>query len=578
MIKLFKKSIHFAQTVCREGFQLSLAHFNTFALNYNFNKLKRNRSLSNAITITIKNREKRNSLNQIIFDQNEDQDLSEYNNLKIFKSNQEIISRCQNGKWNPPLIDCVPKDCNVPFRLHTLFVKSRVDNLLIPYNLLQKETEETTVVLQPGEALSHGKIARMICLRGFLVVGNNLVECFQGRIVRDVGKCVPKNCTLPKYSYFASNMTILEHGKSSLLYCEGHSTALIVSCSFGQFNPTPNCRNNELSYCVSPKKDGNIPALVFHVTNHKNNLKLNSVNLPAQEILYLDRFQSAYPNGTIIRFKCEDFKTNINNERYKFNDYKQQQAGATQCINGKWHSSLLPCVLFDKNHSFTIGHSTNSSHYLKIINRNRDGTHCFEPKFNSTYMIQNLDDIASNVNNNNNNNSLTSNVISYPHGTFLLIKCKHFDTRGKVEHWRCRRGKWERKNRIECFSEIGMCQYKIDLQSRVNVFYKQGRDFVLFNQKFPHNSELIFTCTNNYMEQMRGISKSVCVNGEWVPRTPHCLPLDLTHNQIESPPVHFIVENGVYAISIEGHLIVNQSATIKLFCFYPKHMGKPKWV
>lgn len=30
-----------------------------------------------------------------------------------------------------------------------------------------------------------------------------------------------------------------------------------------------------------------------------------------------------------------------------------------------------------------------------------------------------------------------------------------------------------------------MCQYKIDLQSRVNVFYKQGRDFVLFNQKFP---------------------------------------------------------------------------------------------
>lgn len=39
-------------------------------------------------------------------------------------------------------------------------------------------------------------------------------------------------------------MTILEHGKSNLLYCEGYSTALIVSCLFGQLDPTPNCQNN----------------------------------------------------------------------------------------------------------------------------------------------------------------------------------------------------------------------------------------------------------------------------------------------------------------------------------------------
>lgn len=41
------------------------------------------------------------------------------------------------------------------------------------------------------------------------------------------------------------------------------------------------------------------------------------------------------------------------------------------------------------------------------------------------------------------------------------------------------------------------------------------------------------------MEQMRGISKSVCVNGEWVPRTPHCLPLDLTHNQSKKLTIYF---------------------------------------
>lgn len=81
------------------------------------------------------------------------------------------------------------ENCNIPLRLHTFFVKSQIAST--EYSTLRNVDKETTVVLQSGEILEHEEITRMICLRGFQLVGNNLVECFQGRIVRDVGKCVP---------------------------------------------------------------------------------------------------------------------------------------------------------------------------------------------------------------------------------------------------------------------------------------------------------------------------------------------------------------------------------------------------
>jgi hypothetical protein len=43
---------------------------------------------------------------------------------------------------------------------------------------------------------------------------------------------------------------------------------------------------------------------------------------------------SVYPNGTIIRFECG-------------NDPRLQgQAGSIKCLNGEWHSQLLPCGSF----------------------------------------------------------------------------------------------------------------------------------------------------------------------------------------------------------------------------------------
>lgn len=107
---------------------------------------------------------------------------------------------------------------------------------------------------------------------------------------------------------------------------------------------------------------------------------------------------------------------------------------------------------------------------------------------------------------------------------------------------------------------------------------------------FLAGSILLFSCANNFMDQLRGNSKILCRNGEWTSSPPYCISLDPDHVQgkiffklinifkAESPPVHFNVENGPYIISMHGNLVVNRSTTIRLFCFYPKNQGQPQWV
>uniref|UniRef100_A0A915E216 Sushi domain-containing protein n=1 Tax=Ditylenchus dipsaci TaxID=166011 RepID=A0A915E216_9BILA len=347
------------------------------------------------------------------------------------------------------------------------------------------------------------------------------------RILRAVGRCKPRDCTLTtQQGYFSTNSKALLHGQSATLHCEGKSE--LITCNFGQLNPSPNCYRNDTSYCVFP------------------NDRFSGDGSPAKQ-----DSQSIYPNGTIIRFECGN---------------ESEQAGAIRCLSGEWHSQLLPCVRYN-----LLQTSSTSA----IRTRARDTTLCPSPNlWNKTmFSVHNMDDWQN------------SAKFSYPHGTILEVKCAHFDTRDKFEHWRCRRGKWHRKNKIDCPPEHGMCEYKAASKtggtaissSRVNAFHLQGRDFVLFNQKFPSGSILIFSCSNHFMDQLRGFSRIVCENGSWSSQPSFCIPLDPDHTENEPPPIHFAVENGPYTVSPQGSLVVNQSATIKLFCFHPKSQGQPKW-
>uniref|UniRef100_A0AC34R278 Uncharacterized protein n=1 Tax=Panagrolaimus sp. JU765 TaxID=591449 RepID=A0AC34R278_9BILA len=80
------------------------------------------------------------------------------------------------------------------------------------------------------------------------------------------------------------------------------------------------------------------------------------------------------------------------------------------------------------------------------------------------------------------------------------------------------------------------------------------------------------------MDQLRGSSEIICKGkNEWVPCSPHCVPLDPNHGNAEPPPIHFQIENGPYTISPENELIVNRSSTVHFYCFFPKSLGQPRW-
>lgn len=80
----------------------------TFSSNFRFNKSIKNRSPSNTITITIKNREKKNPTTENNTEHDEYNNLLKIFKLKKFNTIHEGISKCLDGKWNPPLFECLP--------------------------------------------------------------------------------------------------------------------------------------------------------------------------------------------------------------------------------------------------------------------------------------------------------------------------------------------------------------------------------------------------------------------------------------------------------------------------------------
>lgn len=48
-------------------------------------------------------------------------------------------------------------------------------------------------ILQSGEWLKHDSEAHMICMQGYQLVGNDELDCYQGRFNRSIGRCKPSN-------------------------------------------------------------------------------------------------------------------------------------------------------------------------------------------------------------------------------------------------------------------------------------------------------------------------------------------------------------------------------------------------
>ncbi|KAI6221409.1 Sushi, von Willebrand factor type A, EGF and pentraxin domain-containing protein 1 [Aphelenchoides fujianensis] len=399
-------------------------------------------------------------------------------------------SRCVDGEWLPPLAKCVQRTCRIPSRLHSFFHL------------------QTSKILQSGDRIESGRTARMICLKGFRPTGNVELECLQGRILRQTGHCRPEDCVLPAHliEKFANQSTHLPHAKIARLQCE-EDVVVNITCRFGRLEPPPSVprvveqkkrRNGrerkkiaENLSCVAPR---NRPSAALVLLNESS------------ELVYLNKNQEAFPNGTILQYP-----------------------------------RLLPCIA-----------PSNQTNGGKPADFRVDPSLCAAPELPAEMTVANVENWRS-----------FGRPLNFPHGSLLLVKCASFETPGRYEQWSAPR----RKPASTACRPPPNCA----------PFHVQTRDFVVFNQLFHEGSKLLFTCEKHFMEQLRGSAEAECVDGEWKPQIPHCIPLDETNRNGMSPPIHVEVERGNHAITPDGTLVVNRSATVNLFCFFPKHLGTPKW-
>lgn len=65
-------------------------------------------------------------------------------------------------------------DCQIPIRNHVFFLDMRSER-----------------ILQSGDIVQHGGGARMVCLSGYELHGNDKFECSYGSFTQQIGHCRP---------------------------------------------------------------------------------------------------------------------------------------------------------------------------------------------------------------------------------------------------------------------------------------------------------------------------------------------------------------------------------------------------
>ncbi|KAK5970377.1 hypothetical protein GCK32_019402 [Trichostrongylus colubriformis] len=102
----------------------------------------------------------------------------------------------------------------------------------------------------------------------------------------------------------------------------------------------------------------------------------------------------------------------------------REEANGIECVNGEWISNLLPCL------------SNNATVYSgKSL---FDDGMCILPPLDKTMRIVNID------------NYVPQDHHKFAHGTSLMVGCTIGGKMGDHMELKCRRGKWSKRNRINC--------------------------------------------------------------------------------------------------------------------------------
>uniref|UniRef100_A0A0N5C0P3 Sushi, von Willebrand factor type A, EGF and pentraxin domain-containing protein 1 n=1 Tax=Strongyloides papillosus TaxID=174720 RepID=A0A0N5C0P3_STREA len=434
--------------------------------------------------------------------------------------------------------------CQLPIRLHSFFVTNEIDEK----------------ILQSKDLITHGVEIKLICLKGYHVVGNNRTICEYGLLTETLGSCQPLNCNLYDIKNvdiaWVSTTSILQHGDNIEYTCKSFSDTsdnikiYTTSCHYGNLKPEPECSKfsyGAVNYCSAPKVQQ--PASVY---------KFNDSSLQYKD--YVSANLPFYVNGTFFHFYCSG------------SDKKNEEAGAIECVNTEWVTRLLPCIddiLVQKPRKIS---QTSDNHYLNT-------RVCKLPTLNYTiYKIYNI----------NVGKHPLSNDTIFPHGTILLITCSMYgyvsDYKYQTSILKCRRGRWKKpKDMIKCPDIKNTCLYEMDSTANLSVYHVQGKRPVLFNEYFQYLDKLQFTCSNNYLSQIRGVTEITCLRGKWSAPYPRCHILDPLSKDRTAPPVHFIVDGPNppnYYVAPKGELFVKEGSTLRLLCLH-KPISKddelPKW-
>uniref|UniRef100_A0A1I7V713 Sushi domain-containing protein n=1 Tax=Loa loa TaxID=7209 RepID=A0A1I7V713_LOALO len=376
-------------------------------------------------------------------------------------------------------------------------------------------------------AFLHGGGARMVCLRGYELHGNDKFECNQGVFIQQIGHCRPKRCKLEAgegYRY-NSNKTELHHNEEIDMICE--TNIIRLKCRFGEILPYFGCTDDESPSASCRRPNNDQPFVAYRTTNISGH--------PVR--LDMSVQQATFPKNTIIQYIC------VNNE------YKNK-ANAIECRNGEWFTRLLPCVKASATTFVTQS----------------DGM-CNIPNLASSYKILNI------------KNAHISTKSRFARGTTLKIGCAvgFLIEEARTMEMRCRRGKWVTAGMLHCYSDVHSCEYRMNERSHLIAFSAKHKQQITFNQRFADGTELIFSCQEYGMQQFMGNAVITCREGTWVPKIPKCITLDPYNKNDGAPPINVELGRGLHTVTPRGHVVTNISTTLRLQCLFPRKKGQPRW-
>ncbi|VDN02323.1 unnamed protein product [Thelazia callipaeda] len=421
-----------------------------------------------------------------------------------------VVVKCRNGKWIPQVPQCIPDDCQIPMRNHVFFLDVRSER-----------------ILQSGDQIQHGSNARMICMHGYELRGNDNLECKQGIFIEQIGRCKPKHCKLETTEsiHFGVNKTQLKHNEEIYVTC--NAVVVKMKCRFGEIHPRFSCNDNGSSLASCRRPNDYQPFIAYRMTNVSGQLIRLDIN--AEELMF--------PKNTIIQYICADKLHKID-------------ANGIECLNGEWFTRLLPCVQPSDAQ----------------LNKQTDGM-CTMPNLASFYRVFNIE------------NPVISNKSRFAPGSTLKVGCAvgFLMDNDRMMQLRCIRSKWVTTSMLHCHSDTQSCEYRVSEQSYLIAFSVKHKQQITFNQRFVDGTELIFSCQEYGMQQLKGSDVIRCRGGTWIPKIPKCIVLDANNTADGAPPIKLELEHGLHTVTPRGELVVNISTTFRLQCLFPRFKGQPKW-